>query len=216
MTSTITQQQKSRPAVSDAIRPFTNRFPDEALADLMRRIVATNWPDQETVSDATQGVQLATAQQLAKYWATEYDWRKVEARLNALTQFITTIDGLDIHFIHVRSKHPNALPVIVTHGWPGSITEQLKLIGPLTESAEDPLDVVIPSKPGYGFSGKPTTTGWGPERIARAWVVLMKRLGYTRFVAQGGDWGSVISDEMARQASPGLLGIHINLAQVSP
>ena len=193
---------------SDAIREFHVNVPESELAELRRRINATRWPDRETVSDATQGVQLATTQALARYWATEYDWRKCEARLNALPQFITEIDGLDIHFIHVRSKHPNALPVIVTHGWPGSIVEQLKIIDPLTNptahggSASDAFDVVVPSMPGYGYSGKPTAAGWNPVRIARAWIVLMKRLGYTKFVAQGGDWGAVVVDMMGLQAPP--------------
>ena len=201
---------------SDAIREFHVNVPESELTELRRRINATRWPDRETVSDATQGVQLATTQALARYWATEYDWRKCEARLNALPQFITEIDGLDIHFIHVRSKHENALPLIVTHGWPGSIIEQMKIIDPLTNptahgvSASDSFHVVIPSMPGYGFSGKPTTTGWDPARMARAWVMLMKRLGYTQFVAQGGDWGAMVADVMATQAPPELLGIHLN------
>jgi pimeloyl-ACP methyl ester carboxylesterase len=205
-----------------AVRPFRIDVPEEDLVDLRRRIAATRWPDKETVPDATQGVQLATIQALARYWATEYDWRKVEARLNALPNFITEIDGLDIHFIHVRSKHENALPLIVTHGWPGSIIEQLKIIDPLTNptahggSASDAFHVVIPSMPGYGFSGRPTTIGWGPERIARAWDLLMKRLGYTRYVAQGGDWGAVVVDLMGVQAPDGLLGIHTNMAGVFP
>ena len=204
------------------IRPFRVSFPDAKLTDLRRRIKATQWPDRETVEDASQGVQLETVQALAKYWAADYDWRKVEARLNALPQFLTEIDGLDIHFIHVRSKHENALPLIVTHGWPGSVIEQLKIIEPLTDptahgaSALDAFDVVIPSIPGYGFSGKPTTTGWDSARIARAWTTLMKRLGYTRFVAQGGDWGAVITEHMALQAPPELLGIHTNFAGVVP
>ena len=204
------------------IRPFRVSFPDAKLTDLRRRIKATQWPDRETVEDASQGVQLAIVQALAKYWATDYDWRKVEARLNAFPQFVTEIDGLDIHFIHVRSKHENALPLIVTHGWPGSVIEQLKIIEPLTDptahgaSASDAFDVVIPSIPGYGFSGKPTTTGWDSARIARAWTVLMKRLGYTKFVAQGGDWGAVITEHMALQAPPELLGIHTNFAGVVP
>ena len=178
------------------IRPFRINVPEEELTNLRRRVAATRWPDPETVADDLQGVPLATMQELARHWATDYDWRKVEAKLNALPQFITQIDGLDIHFIHVRSRHENAMPLIVTHGWPGSVIEQLKIIDPLTNptahgaNASDAFDLVIPSMPGYGFSGKPTTTGWGPERIARAWIVLMKRLGYTRFVAQGGDWGS--------------------------
>ena len=198
----------------DVIRPFRINVPEAELAELRRRINATKWPERETVADASQGAQLATIQKLARYWATEYDWRKVEAKLNALPQFITEIDGLDIHFIHVRSKHENALPLIVTHGWPGSIIEQLKIIGPLTDptayggKAEDAFDVVIPSITGYGFSGKPAATGWDPQRIARAWVVLMKRLGYTQFVAQGGDWGAMITEVMATQTPPGLLGIH--------
>ena len=196
--------------VADAIKPFRVHFPAEALADLKRRIAATRWPDKEIVTDQSQGVQLATIQKLARYWATDYNWRKVEAKLNALPQFITEIDGVDIHFIHVRSKHPNALPVIVTHGWPGSIIEQLKIIDPLTNptahggSASDAFDVVIPSLPGYGFSGKPTSTGWDPIRIARAWVVLMKRLGYTRYVAQGGDWGNAVTEQMALLAAAGI------------
>jgi pimeloyl-ACP methyl ester carboxylesterase len=196
--------------------------PEAELVELRRRIKATRFPDRETVGDATQGVQLETVQNLARYWAAEYDWRKCEARLQALPNFITEIDGLDIHFIHVRSKHKGALPVIVTHGWPGSVVEQLKIIDPLTNptahggSASDAFDVVIPSMPGYGYSGKPTSTGWGPDRIGRAWIELMKRLGYTRFVAQGGDWGAVVVDLMALEGAPELLGIHTNMAGVFP
>jgi len=205
-----------------AIRPFEFHASDEELADLWRRIEATRWPDRETVADDTQGVQLATMQKLAAYWANEYDWRKCEAQLNALPNFITEIDGLDVHFIHVRSKHPNALPVIVTHGWPGSVVEQLKIIGPLTDptahggSAADAFDVVIPSIPGYGFSARPTEAGWNPPRIANAWVTLMKRLGYTRFVAQGGDWGALITEIMGAIAPPELIAIHTNMASTVP
>ena len=204
------------------IRPFRVNFPDDALVDLRRRVAATRWPDKETVADPSQGVQLATIQQLARYWQTGHDWRKVEARLNALPQFITEIDGLDIHFIHVRSKHENALPLIVTHGWPGSIIEQLKIIGPLTDptphgaSASDAFHVVIPSVPGYGFSGKPTAPGWTPVSIAKAWAALMQRLTYTKYVAQGGDWGNAVSEVMALQEPPGLLGIHTNMAATVP
>jgi pimeloyl-ACP methyl ester carboxylesterase len=206
----------------ESIRPFRINVPEEALTDLRRRINATRWPDRETVTDHSQGVRQATVQALASYWGTDYDWRKVEAKLNSLPQFVTEIDGLDIHFIHVRSKHENALPIIITHGWPGSIIEQVKIIDPLTNptahggSASDAFDVVIPSLPGYGFSGKPTAPGWNPPRIARAWATLMQRLGYKRYVAQGGDWGNAISEIMALQEPPGLLGIHTNMPATVP
>jgi pimeloyl-ACP methyl ester carboxylesterase len=209
-------------ADENAIRPFRIDVPEAKLVDLRRRIAATQWPEKETVADTSQGVQLKTMQQLARSWATEHDWRKVEAKLNALPQFITEIDGLNIHFIHVRSQHENALPMIVTHGWPGSVIEQLKIIDPLTNptahgaSASDAFHLVIPSLPGYGFSGKPTAPGWNPPRIAGAWALLMQRLGYTRYVAQGGDWGNAVSELMALQQPPGLLGIHTNMAATVP
>jgi len=223
--TTASRQARSAPASreavgDDAIRPFRVRVPDADLADLHRRLAATRWPDKETVADQSQGAQLAKLQELVRYWGTDYDWRKAEAKLNAYPQFKTRIDGVDIHFIHVKSRHPDAMPLIITHGWPGSIFEQIKLIGPLTDPtkyggrAEDAFDVVIPSLPGYGFSARPTEAGWGLERIGSAWAVLMKRLGYTRYVAQGGDWGAGVVQAMGRQAPADLLGIHSNLPAV--
>ncbi len=215
-------QAQTKTEGADAIRPFRVHFPDEALADLRRRIAATKWPSRELVTDASQGVQLATVQKLAHYWATDYDWRQCESKLNALPQFTTEIDGVDIHFIHVRSKHQNALPLIITHGWPGSLIEELKIIDPLANptahggSAADAFDVVIPSLPGYGFSGKPATAGWDPVRIARAWIALMKRLGYSRFVASGGDWGDPVTEQMAVLAPSEVLGIHLNMPSAVP
>jgi pimeloyl-ACP methyl ester carboxylesterase len=211
-----------RSADSTAIRPFHVAIPQEAIDDLRRRLASTRWSEPETVDDEAQGAPLAKIQELVRYWATDYDWREAEAKLNAVPQFIATIDGLDIHFIHVRSKLENAMPLIMTHGWPGSVFEFLKTIGPLTDptahgaNAEDAFDLVLPSLPGYGFSGKPTSIGWDPDRIARAWAELMSRLGYSRYAAQGGDWGAVITEAMGRQASPGLLGIHLNLPAALP
>ena len=219
----VTCYARTGPTVEDdTISPFRVNIPQAALDDIRQRVLATAWAHKETVADRSQGVQLASMQELVRYWGTDHDWRKAEAKLNALPQFVTNIDGLDIHFIHVRSKNPNGLPVIVTHGWPESIIEQLKIIVPLTNltayggRAEDSFDVMIPAMPGYSFSGKPTSTGWGPERMARAWAELMKRLGYTRHVAQGRDWGTFVVDQMALQAPPGLLGLHTNMPATVP
>jgi pimeloyl-ACP methyl ester carboxylesterase len=220
--SSATKRAGEQTTDNTAIRPFHSNFPETELTDLRRRVNVTRWPDRETVKDASQGVQLATTQKLARYWGTDYDWSKCQAKLDATPQFMTNIDGLDIHFIHVKSKNANALPVIITHGWPGSIIEQMKVIDPLTNptahggSAADSFDVVIPSLPGYGFSGKPTAPGWTPVTIARAWATLMQRLGYKRYVAQGGDWGNAVSETMALQQPPGLLGIHTNMAATVP
>ena len=220
--ATRATERSKQAAGKNAIRPFRVSFPEAELTDLRRRIKATKWPERETVADASQGVQLATTQALARHWATDYDWRTCEKKLNAVPNFITEIDGLDIHFIHVRSKHESALPMIVTHGWPGSIIEQMKIIEPLTNptahggSASDAFHLVIPSLPGYGFSGKPTAPGWNPVTIAKAWATLMQRLGYTKYVAQGGDWGNAVSEVMALQQPPGLLGIHTNMAATVP
>ncbi len=209
-------------ANSELIRPFHVHVEDAAIKDLRKRIAATRWPDKETVSDQSQGVQLDKIQALVHYWGTDYDWRKAEAILNALPQFITNIDGVDIQFTWVRSHNPNAMPLIITHGWPGSVFELIKVVGPLTDpfayggSADQSFDLVLPSMPGYGFSGRPTTTGWGPDHIAKAWDVLMKRLGYKHYVAQGGDWGSVVADAMARQKPEGLIGIHVNMPATVP
>jgi len=221
-TFVLSEASGAPPAQDTSIRPFIYRATDEELADLKWRIARTRWPEREVVADDTQGVQLDTIQKLADHWLNEHDWRKVEARINSFPNFITNIDGVDIHFIHVKSKHPNALPIIVTHGWPGSIIEQLKIIEPLADptahgaTEADAFDVVIPSMPGYGFSGKPTTTGWGPEKIATAWATLMERLGYSRYVAQGGDWGALITDFLGAQAPAGLIGIHSNMAGAIP
>ena len=215
-------QKTATVKTSEQVRPYTISVPETAVKDLQQRILATRWPEKETVNDQSQGVKLQQLQELVNYWGTQYSWRKAEAKLNALPQFVTTIDGLDIQFVHIKSKHKNALPLIITHGWPGSVFELLKIIGPLTDpvayggKAEDAFDVVIPSMPGYGFSGKPTTTGWDADHIATAWDVLMKRLGYKQYVSQGGDWGSVVADKMALQKPAGLLGIHVNMPATVP
>ena len=220
--SSATKRAGEQTTDNTAIRPFHKTFPASDITDLRRRINATRWPEKETVTDASQGVQMATMQKLARYWGTDYDWSKCQAKLDATPQFMTNIDGLDIHFIHMKSKNANALPVIITHGWPGSIIEQMKVIDPLTNptahggTAADSFDVVIPSLPGYGFSGKPTATGWDPQRVARAWAVLMTRLGYKRYVAQGGDWGNAVTEQMALQTPPGLIGIHTNMPATVP
>lgn len=222
MSATLTEQFEDLHSDSIAIRPFRFEAPQAALDDLKRRIAATKWPEAEIVGDASQGVQYATMQKLASYWETEHDWRKVEARLNSLPQFLTEIDGVDIHFIHVKSKHEDALPIIITHGWPGSIIEQLKIVEPLTDptayggTAEDAFHVVIPSLPGHGFSGKPIERGWDPIRIARAWIALMERLGYTRYAAQGGDWGNAVTEQLALLTPTGLIGIHTNMPATIP